>query len=147
MAGRAVAIRAGGRGDVTKSHVAWSVSSGSYVPSPVAYKGHVYWANDRGIVYCLDAKTGETAFRERLEDVGGVYASIHVAGERLYVVTRRRGTFVLAAKPEFKLLAHNELASDNSDFSASPAVSAGRLLLRSNRFLYCIGGRSKAAGD
>ena len=72
--GRAIAIRAGGRGDVTKSHVAWSVSSGSYVPSPVAYRGHVYWANDRGIVYCLDAKTGEIVFRERLEDA--VYTSL-----------------------------------------------------------------------
>ncbi len=141
-AGRAIAVRAGGRGDVTKSHVAWSASTGSYVPSPVAYRGHLYWANDRGIVYCLDAKTGAIVFRERLEDAGGVYASIHAAGDRLYVVSRRRGTFVLAAKPEFKLLAHNELAAGNSDFSASPAASAGRLLLRSSRFLYCIGGQS-----
>ncbi len=54
---------------------------------------------------------------------------------------------MLAAKPEFKLLAHNELSADTSDFSASPAASAGRLLLRSNRFLYCIGGPSKSTGD
>ena len=56
-------------------------------------------------------------------------------------VTRRKGTFVLEAKPAFKVLAHNQLASDTSDFNAAPAIVHGRLLIRSNRCLYCIGAK------
>jgi outer membrane protein assembly factor BamB len=136
-----VAIRVGGRGDVTASHLAWRQSAGSYVPSPVAVGEHLYWVDERGMAYCLKAESGEQVYRERLPDAGGVYASAVAADGRLYVVTRRRGTFVLAAQPEFKVLAYNRLESDASDFNASPAVSQGRLLLRSNRFLYCVGSR------
>lgn len=141
--GRMVAIRLGGRGELTGSHIAWTASVGSYVPSPVAHDGHIYWVNDRGIAYCLDGKTGETAYRSRLGDDVGVYASILLGGGHLYVVTRRSGTFVLATGPEFKLIARNELPSDGSDFNGSPAAVADRLILRSNRFLYCVGGTDK----
>ena len=61
-----------------------------------------------------------------------------LAGDKLICVSRRGGTFVLAAKPEFEQLAHNEFASDESDFNASPAISDDQIFLRSNRFLYCI---------
>ena len=54
-------------------------------------------------------------------------------------MSRKQGTYVLAAKPTFELLAHNTIATDSSAFNASPAVTEGRLLLRSDRFLYCIG--------
>ena len=101
--------------------------------------GHIYWVDDRGVASCLDATTGERAYRERLPNAGGVYASTLVADGKLYAVTRRNGTFVLALGPEFKILAHNRLDSDDTDFNASPAVSNGHLLLRSNRLLYCVG--------
>ena len=54
-------------------------------------------------------------------------------------MSREKGTFVVAAKPEFELLAHNKIASDTSIFNGSPVVMAGKLLLRSNQYLYCIG--------
>jgi outer membrane protein assembly factor BamB len=99
-----IAIRAGGKGDVTQSHVVWSSSVTSYVATPLLHDGHLYWVDDRGLAYCLDAKTGTEVYRERLPAViaGGkpVYASPVLAGGNLYVVSRWRGTYVLAAKPD-----------------------------------------------
>ena len=62
-----------------------------------------------------------------------------LAGGRLYVVSRREGTFVFSAKPEFEQLAQNQLASDETDFNATPAICDNQLYLRSNQALYCIG--------
>jgi hypothetical protein len=66
------------------------------------------------------------------------YASPILVGGKLYVVSRWDGTFVFAAKPEFEQLAQNKFASDESDFSGTPAVSDGQLFLRSGEFLYCV---------
>lgn len=140
----AVAIRAGGKGDVTETHVAWSSRNSSYIPTPVCHDGHLYWVSDEGIAYCSDASTGDIIYRERLPRDGSpgrgkpVYASVVKAGDRLYAVSRKGGCYVLAAKPEFELLAHNQIASDDSDFHGTPALSDGQMFLRSNRFLYCI---------
>jgi outer membrane protein assembly factor BamB len=137
--GGAVAVRAGGRGDVTGSHVVWNKSAGSYVPSPVLVAGHLYWVNDRGIAFCLKADNGEQVFNERLGDSVTAYASLVAGDGKLYAVTRRKGTYVLEAAPKLRELAHNTFTGDDTDFNASPAVSDGRLYLRSNRFLYCVG--------
>ena len=142
-----VAIRAGGKDDVTDTHTLWSSRDASYVPSPVIHEGRLYWVSDQGIAFCADAKTGETIYRERLSRTSGsggrrggkpFYASVVLAGDKLICVSRKGGTFVLAAKPEFQQLAHNQFASDESDFNASPAISDGQLFIRSNQFLYCI---------
>ena len=61
------------------------------------------------------------------------------AGETLYAVTRTTGTFVIAAGPEFKLLAHNTIEGDASRFDATPAITDGKLYIRSNEAIYCIG--------
>ncbi|MGO9110173.1 MAG: PQQ-binding-like beta-propeller repeat protein [Thermoguttaceae bacterium] len=133
-----VAIRAGGRDDVTAKNVLWRSEAASQVPSPVALGDYLYWVDEHGAAYCLRADTGQRVYRSRLPKAGEVYASPVAADGKLFAVTRRNGTFVLDAKPEFKLLAHNKLASDPSIFNASPAISQGRLLLRSDRFVYCI---------
>ena len=138
MGGGAVAIRAGGRDDVTGSRVLWKNSAGSYVSSPVAVGGHLYWADERGMAYCLKADTGQQVYRERLPGARGVYAPAVAADGKVYIVSRRNGTFVLDAKPAFKVLAQNRLASDSTDFNAGPAIARGRIVLRSNRCLYCI---------
>ena len=132
--GRA-AIRLGGKGDVTRTDVLWSTRGGSYVPSPVFHKGHLYWVNDGGIAFCVDTKTGKQVTRKRLD--GQFYASVVLVSDKLYAVSRFTGTYVLVATPELKQIAHNTL-SDESDFSASPAVSDGQLILRSDKYLYCI---------
>jgi outer membrane protein assembly factor BamB len=139
-----IAIRAGGKGDVTQTNVLWSSRYGSYVPSPVVLDGNLYWVNEEGIAHCADSETGEMVYRERLAQTGGsrggrtFYASAVLAGKRLYYVGRTGGTFVLAAKPQFEQLARNQFASDDSDFHGSPAISDGQIFLRSNKYLYCI---------
>jgi len=140
-----VAIRAGEKGNVTGTHTLWSSRDASYVPSPVIYQGKLYWVSDQGIAFCANAENGKTFYRERLSRTGGsgrggkpFYASVVLAGDKLICISRRGGTYVLAAKPTFEQLAHNEFASDESDFNASPAISDGQLFLRSNRYLYCI---------
>ena len=139
-----VAIRAGGNGDVTKSQILWSKRGGSYIPSPVLCEGNLYWVDDAGFANCVEAITGKSIYRERLPrlaDAGSgkpYYASVVLIKDRLYAVSRTGDTYVLPAKPIFEVLAQNQLASDKSDFNASPAISSGRILLRSNQFLYCI---------
>ncbi len=138
-----LAVRAGGEGDVTKSHVQWSSRSSSYVATPVLHEDHLYWVDDHAQAFCISATTGELVYRERVTGVnaGGrpVYASPVIAGGKIYVPTRWSGVLVLPAKPEFKVLARNQFASDDdSDFNATPAISAGQILLRSNRHLYCV---------
>ncbi len=139
--GGALAVRAGGRGDVTVSHVLWKLNKGSNVSSPVYHEGHLYFAHENlGIVYCVNARTGEVAYEERLDPPPGqIYPSPVMANGRLYYLSRNGRTVVLAAKPKFEQLAHNVLASDAGTFNASPAVVGNHLLLRSDRFLYCIG--------
>jgi outer membrane protein assembly factor BamB len=134
---KAIAIRAGGRGDVTESHVMWEAKAGSNVTSPVVHEGHLYWVSDRNnIAYCVRLEDGELIYAERFRDQP--YASALVGDGKLYIVTRNGGTYVLAAQPKFEQLAHNRL-DDRSTFNASPIVANGKLYLRSDRFLYCIG--------
>jgi outer membrane protein assembly factor BamB len=136
-----LAVRTGGTGDVTASHSLWRKTKGSNVGSPIYHDGHLYWASDKeGILVCQDAATGETVFQERIEPRPGIiWSSPVLADGRLYVVSQRDGTFVFAAKPSYELLAHNVFAEDGSRTNASPAVSNGQLLLRTDRRLYCIG--------
>lgn len=139
----ALAVRAGGRGDVTGTHRLWTIGKGSNVSSPVYHEGHLYWMSEsRGVAYCVKADTGQVVYEERVSPrPDRVYASPVVADGKLYYVSRQNGTFVFAARPSYEVLAHNELSPDHSVFNASPAVSDGQLLLRSNRFLYCIGAK------
>ena len=133
---KAVAVRSGGRGDVTESHKLWQADVGANVSSPVIHDGHLYWVSDRNrVAYCLDLKDGSVQYSERVRMQP--YASALLADGRLYVQTRNDGTLVLAAQPEFKQLAHNTLA-DRSTFNASPIVCNGALILRSDEHLYAI---------
>lgn len=138
----AVAVRAGGKGEVKPL---WKTSAGSNVSSPVYFKGHLYWVSDKGIAHCLDTKSGKIVYQERLKGTGRVYASVLLAEERLYAVSRQKGTWVLAAQPEFKQLAHNVFESDGSVFNGSPAILGSTIYLRSDEKIYCIGkGKKKS---
>jgi outer membrane protein assembly factor BamB len=134
-----LAVRAGGRGDVTKSHRLWTSNKGSNVSSPVLHKEHLYWMNDQGgIAYCAKADSGELVYQKRMDRADQVYASTLLADGKLYYLTRSGRVFVLAAAPEYELQATNDLR-DGGQFNASPAVAGNRLLVRSDKFLYCIG--------
>jgi len=136
-----LAIRAGGRGDVTETHRLWVTKKTPKVATPLVHEGLVYFIDQRGAALCLNAQTGDVVYEERMEIAGRgdkVYASLVLADGKLYGVTREDGTVVLAPGPEFKVLARNRL-DDPSISNGTPAIAGGRLLLRSNRFLYCIG--------
>ena len=133
-----LAVRAGGNGDVTKTHRIWADKSGSNVTSPVYKDGLLFWMSDKaGIAYCAKADTGELLYEERLNRVGQVYASPILAGNRIYYLTRDGQTIVVAAEPEFREISRSSLR-DGSRFDASPAVDGDRLLIRSEKSLYCI---------
>lgn len=134
----ALAVRTGGRGDVTGTHRQWTSNKGSNVTSPVCHNGELYWMHEQlGIAYCR-SDTGEMVYQKRIDRAGQIYASPILADGKVYYTNRSGRTFVVAAKPEFELLATNELR-DGGQFNASPAVTGNRLLLRSDKFLYCIG--------
>jgi outer membrane protein assembly factor BamB len=139
----ALAVRAGGRGDVSSTHVLWRIHRGSNVTSQVYHDGYLYWTNEsRGILYCVHASDGKIVYEQRLQPTPDlIYASPTVADGKIYIVSRTAGTYVVAAEPTYKLLAHNTLDDDTSIFNASPAVSDSQLFLRSNKYLYCIGQR------
>ena len=133
---KAVAVRSGGRGDVTDTHKLWQADVGANVCSPVVHDGHLYWVSDRnGTAYCLSLTDGSVKYSERAAP--RPYASALLADRRLYVVTRNGGTLVFTAKPQFEQLALNKL-EDQSTFNASVIAYNGALILRSDENLYCI---------
>jgi outer membrane protein assembly factor BamB len=138
-----LAVKAGGRGDVTKTHTLWRTKKGSNVSSPIYHEGHIYWASDNGgLVHCQNAATGEFVYSERLKPVSGlIYASPVLIDGKIYYTSQKNGTYVVAARTKFELLAHNAFADDSSRCNASVAVSNGQLLLRNDQYLYCLGNR------
>jgi outer membrane protein assembly factor BamB len=129
-----MAIKTGGRGDVTKTHVAWHVPTGApYVPSAVHYNGVFYMAGENGIVNAIDAATGERLWQER---IGGIFTASPVAGDgKVYLVSETGETVVLQAGRTAKVLARNTLGGH---FVASPAIAAGHLFLRADDRLIAI---------
>ena len=147
----AIAVRAGGKGDVTESHTVWRLDRGSNVSSPVVFENHLYWADEKGRrVFCADAKTGKLVYEEALPAIQGtagrgegarIYASPVVADGNVFYLNRSGTTFVIKAAPSFKLVAQNHIDNDKGRFNASPAVHKNQLLIRSDETLYCIGKR------
>jgi outer membrane protein assembly factor BamB len=136
---RAIAVRLGGRGDVTQSHQLWSARVGANVTSPTYWEGRLYWASDRGIANCIDAASGEIVYQQRLPTRERAYASAVLADGKIYVTTRENGVIVLAIGAQYKQLAQNRLAADEGLINATPAISRSQLLLRTDGRLYCIG--------
>jgi outer membrane protein assembly factor BamB len=130
-----LAIKPGGHGDVTSSHILWRTSGGaSYVPSILYYEGLIYVTNEVGIVTCADAKDGKTVWRRRL---GGIFFASPVAADgKIYMVSETGETFVLRSGRKPEILARNNL---DVRIIASPAISGGHLFLRSDGALFCIG--------
>ena len=130
-----MAIKPGGRGDVTATHVLWQAASGaSYVPSILYYDGLLYMTNEVGVVTCADARTGERVWRHRVEGV--FFASPVAADGKVYMVSETGETYVLRAGREPVVLARNDLGER---FLASPAIAQGRIFLRSDRTLFSVG--------
>lgn len=134
-----LAIRGGGRGDVTESHKLWAFTHGPDVPTPVTDGKYFYVVDDRGIMWCLDAKTGGTIWGPQRIKPATYSSSPVLADDKLYVTNEEGLTTVLKAGPKFEVLAENNL---NDYTLSSPAISDGQVFMRTAGYLYCIGKRA-----
>jgi outer membrane protein assembly factor BamB len=134
-----LALRTGGRGDVTTSHRVWSFDNGPDVPTPVTDGTLLYVVNDKGIVWVLDAKTGAAVYGPERLKLGTYSSSPVLADGRIYVTNEDGVTSVFKAGPKFELLAENDLG----DYTLSSlAVSEGQIFARTASGLYAIGKRA-----
>ena len=129
-----LAVRPDGSGDVTRTHVAWTLRRAApLTPSPLIVGDEIYIVNDGGIASCLDARTGGTHWQQRL---GGEYSASPVfADGRIYALSEAGDTVVFAPGAGFKVLAKNSIGEK---CQASMAVSKGRIFIRSDKSLFCI---------
>jgi outer membrane protein assembly factor BamB len=134
-----LALKVGGRGDVTSTHVLWSFNNGPDVPTPVTDGTYVYAINDRGIMWCLDAKTGKEIYgRQRLRPATYSGSAV-LADGKIYITDEDGVTSVVQAGPTFAKLAENDLGEYTL---SSPAISDGQIFIRTESFLYAIGKRT-----
>ena len=131
-----LALKAGGRGDITSSHVLWSTGNGPDVPTPVTDGKYFYVVNDRGIMFCLDAKTGAEVYAQQRLKPGAYSGSPVLADGKIYITNEDGLTTVAAAGPKFEVLAENPL---NDYVLSSPAISDGQIFIRTTQHLYAIG--------
>ncbi len=129
------AVKLGGQGNVTKTHVAWERKrSLPYVPTPIAYGDYLYLWLDNGIVVCVDAKTGAEQWNERVGR--GDFSSSPVCIDGKIYCSSRTGEFtVVDASPQFKIRGRSQLGEQTH---ATPAVSNGRMFIRGFEHLYCL---------
>jgi outer membrane protein assembly factor BamB len=130
-----VAVKAGGKGEVTKTNLVWQKKREfPYVPSMLLSGDYLFYVNDHGKAGCVVAKTGKPVWSERLP--GQVSASPVLVNGKIYVVSEKGDVFVFAAAAKYKRLAKNELGEG---VLASPAVADNRLFIRGQKHLFCIG--------
>lgn len=132
-------VKLGGSGDVTKSHVAWTLEGlGADVPTPAAQNGRFFVCTDKGDVAAVDVRTGKKLWSGQVDRNRNAYsASPILADDKLYITREDGKTFVLAAGDEFKVLGENELAGEFT--VATPVFADGRIYIRTLDHLYCIG--------
>jgi len=133
-----LALRAGGRGDITTSHRAWMIDNGPDVPTPVTDGKYLYIVRDNGGFLCLDAKTGKEIYPPQRVKPGTYSSSPVLADGKIYVTSEEGTTVVVKAGPQFEVLAENVL---NDYCLSSPAISDGQIFIRTASHLYCIGKR------
>jgi len=131
-----LAFKAGGRGDISTSHLLWSTANGPDVPTPVTDGKYFYIVNDRGIMWCLDAKTGTEIYGQQRLKPGTYSGSLVLADDKLYITNEEGLTTVIKAGPKFEVIAENPL---NDYCLSSPAISDGQIFIRTATNLYCIG--------
>ncbi len=133
-----LAMAAGGTGDVSGNVVwKWDGAAAPDVPTPVCDGKYFYMVDDRGLVTCLDARTGVVVWGPERTAQGTVSASPHLADGKLFLLNEYAVTTVLAAGPKFEVLATNEL--DDTYTLSSPVSSGSQLFMRTATHLYCIG--------
>ena len=132
-----MAVRLGGTGDITDTHVAWRINRGApSTPSPLLVGDELYFVSDKGIASCVDAKTGESHWMERL---GGNFSAspVFVNGRILFLNETGTATWVALGK-KFEELGKNEVPGRTL---ATPAFSDNAMYLRTDEYLYKVATR------
>lgn len=163
MGGGSIAVRAGGEGDVTDTHIVWSGRDNSRIATPLVHEGRIYFVA-RNVANCLDASDGSRVYRTPLtggtaaaappgggggRTPGGFgggggrggqeYSSPIAAGGKVYYVSRSGDGYVYKLGDKLEQVSTNRLSdARGEEFVATPAVSDGELFIRSNTHLYCI---------
>ena len=135
----AMAIRLGASGDLTGTpNVPWKYTKGTaYVPSPILYGDYLYLTTDRGILTCIDAKTGEVKYEGGRVPVPATFTASPVAFEGKILLTSEDGdTYIVKAGPKHEVIGTNSVGEP---VYASPAIADGRIFIRGEKNLYCIG--------
>jgi outer membrane protein assembly factor BamB len=174
--GGSIAVKAGGKGDVSESNTVWAGNDSARFGSPLVLDGKIYFFSN-GVANCIKASDGSSVFKGRLpgassgrgregdaaaraptgRDGGGRggfgrggfggggggfgamdYASPVAAGEKIYFVKSDGTTYVIKAGEEFELLATNKITDESESFGGTPAISGGKIFVRSDKHLYCI---------
>ena len=136
-AARVLAVRPGGRGDVSQTNIVWSESKGvPGVPSPLYYKERLYSFLNGGIVFCRVAKTGKLVYSGRLGALGYYYSSPVAADNKIYIASADGEVVVLDAVDELRILARNKL---DGAILATPALVDGKIYVRTESHLYAFG--------
>jgi outer membrane protein assembly factor BamB len=132
-----MAIRPGGRGDITKTHVVWEAQTGApYISSLVHDGGLIYMATDVGGVTVVDAKSGARVWQQRIE---GIFSASPVAGDgKVYFASETGEVIVIRSARTPEVVARNDIGER---LMASPAISNGQIFLRTDDHLFAIGGR------
>jgi outer membrane protein assembly factor BamB len=138
--GSAIAVRAGGSGDITEARRLWQhPRSPQRIASGAVKDGRIYIHNDPGTAQCIDLKSGETVWQERLKGAaasGQNWSSVMLAGDHCYTITQGGDCFVFKAAPKFELVAVNSLGERSN---SSIVASNGDLFIRTHKALWCIG--------
>jgi len=138
-------IRAGASGDITlaanqnsSKDVAWSKKArGSYMPTPLIYGDYLYVLSNQGVFDCYDLKTGSEIYRERIPHHGSGFSASPVAADgKIYLPSEDGDMFVIKAGPKFEVLANNSIGEP---LMATPAISGGKMFVRSQQHLFAIG--------
>ena len=140
---RVIAIRPGGAGDITGSdRIVWEYGRGTgYVISPILYGDYLYLVSDKGIVTCLDARSGEVRYEGGRVPAPGTFMASPVAFDGKLLLTSTDGdSYVLKAGPVHEIVASNSI---DEPAASTPAIAQGRLLLRGAKHLFCIRTRSR----
>jgi outer membrane protein assembly factor BamB len=137
--GTAIAVKAGGKGDVTESARLWRLERlKGHIGSGIIYEGHLYNISQDGIAECFDLKSGNKVWEERLKGSGSrgsSWSSILLADGKLYVPNQSGDVFVVRASPKFEVLSTNSVGEPTN---ASLAASDGELFVRTDKGLWCF---------
>jgi hypothetical protein len=132
----ALALKPGGKGDITASHVLWSASKGlPYIPSPLVYKGSMYTVNKQGRVSAFNVKTGKEVYFNEQIGLSGAYASPVAANGHIYLCGLDKSVIVLKAGEEALRVSSAKL---DDRIAATPAIAGNTIYIRTQKTLYAF---------